>query len=142
MQGGKGDWRLFVFGDVFTRQVPKRNAGHTIIRTFDHERVRSAEHIAHHGSNVVQTGNRLVIGIAHLHVDVRVQAAQYGKESERIAHLRKERPFLDGVQVLGVFVEVGIFASIAQLVVAIDGLDGLRGRPIASTSSSIVSAMT
>ena len=111
---------LLVFGDVLAGKVAEGHTGHAVVCTLDHERVGAGEHVAHHGAYVVQARNRLIVGIAYLHMHVGVQAAEHRQEAKVVDHFAVEGAFFDGVQMLGVLVEVFVDTLRSQLVVALD----------------------
>ena len=100
-------YRLELTGSqVAAEQVAERDAVQAVAHTGDREVVVVGVHVAHHLADVEEAGDGAVIGIAHLGVDVGVEAGLGGHEHGVVHGAAEGARLIDARQVVGVLTEV------------------------------------
>jgi len=117
-------WQHFTLlaSEVFAENVREGDTGHTQVLSRDAEVVESSEGIAHHGTDVVQALDRLVVRIENLAIGARSQTtqdAQHLRSAELIV-LTVERTFLNGDEEFLALVILSVDASCDVGVVALN----------------------
>ena len=115
---------LFAGSSVFASNLAVHHA-HAARKALERDGVLNRETTALRSATSVQTFDDLAIVVVHVALVVGIEAAQVAQGKGAAALSSIERAILQSEQTLRALEEVGVFARLAQLVVALDGLLGL-----------------